>query len=105
MQDSTPVYCNLEEMKQRKGAPPSPTCSPVHIGENWEYHVDPNTGRNFFINIETREKTWKPPRRSKTPGRVSVFLASIFTKKLQMMIVIHVLLLCYLGTQVISCGD
>lgn len=68
MQDSTPVYCNLEEMKQRKGAPPSPTCSPVHIGENWEYHVDPNTGRNFFINIETREKTWKPPRRSKTPG-------------------------------------
>ncbi|XP_069826474.1 rho GTPase-activating protein 9 isoform X2 [Dendropsophus ebraccatus] len=68
MQDNTPVYCNLEEMKQRKGAPPSPTCSPVHIVDNWEYHVDPITGRNFFINIETREKTWKPPRRSKTPG-------------------------------------
>ncbi|XP_073432927.1 rho GTPase-activating protein 9 isoform X2 [Dendrobates tinctorius] len=69
MQDTTPVYCNLEEMKLSKGAPPSPTCSPVHIVENWEYHVDPITGRNFFINIETREKTWKPPRRSKTPGR------------------------------------
>ncbi|KAM3935140.1 rho GTPase-activating protein 9 [Leptodactylus fuscus] len=70
MQDTTtPVYCNLEEMKQNKGSPPSPTCSPVHIIENWEYHVDPITGRNFFINTETREKTWKPPRRSKTPGR------------------------------------
>ncbi|XP_075706279.1 rho GTPase-activating protein 9 [Rhinoderma darwinii] len=69
MQNTTPVYCNLEEMKQRKGAPPSPTCTPVHIMENWEYHVDSVTGRNFFINIETREKTWKPPRRSKTPGR------------------------------------
>ncbi|XP_040281671.1 rho GTPase-activating protein 9 isoform X2 [Bufo bufo] len=69
MQDTTPVYCNLEEMKQSKGAPPSPTCSPVLIVENWEYHVDPITGRNFFINIETREKTWKPPRRSRTPGR------------------------------------
>ncbi|XP_077153849.1 rho GTPase-activating protein 9 isoform X5 [Ranitomeya variabilis] len=68
MQDTTPVYCNLEEMKLSKGAPPSPTCSPVHIVENWEYHVDPITGRNFFINIETREKTWKPPRKSKTPG-------------------------------------
>ncbi|KAG8585610.1 hypothetical protein GDO81_005090 [Engystomops pustulosus] len=69
MQDTTPVYCNLEEMKQRKGAPPSPTCSPIHIVENWEHHIDPITGRNFFINIETREKTWKPPRRSKTLGR------------------------------------
>ncbi|XP_073519417.1 rho GTPase-activating protein 9 isoform X2 [Phyllobates terribilis] len=69
MQDTTPVYSNLEEMKLSRGAPPSPTCSPVHIVENWEYHVDPITGRNFFINIETREKTWKPPRRSKTPGR------------------------------------
>ncbi|XP_056418521.1 rho GTPase-activating protein 9 isoform X2 [Hyla sarda] len=68
MQDTTPIYCNLEEMKQRKGAPPSPMCSPVHIVDNWEYHVDPITGRNFFINIETREKTWKPPRRSKTSG-------------------------------------
>ncbi|KAM4045073.1 rho GTPase-activating protein 9 isoform 2-T2 [Anomaloglossus baeobatrachus] len=69
MQDTTPVYCNLEEMKQSKGAPPNPTCSPVHIVENWEYHVDPITGRNFFLNVETREKTWKPPRRSKTPGQ------------------------------------
>ncbi|KAG9491574.1 hypothetical protein GDO78_000211 [Eleutherodactylus coqui] len=70
MQDTTPLYCNLEEMKLRKGAPPSPICSPVQIVENWEYHVDPFTGRNFFINTETREKTWKPPRRSKTPGRI-----------------------------------
>ncbi|XP_063808441.1 rho GTPase-activating protein 9 isoform X2 [Pseudophryne corroboree] len=61
----TPVYCNLEEMKKRKGAPPSPTCAPVHILKNWECHVDPTTGRNFFINIETKEKTWKPPRNSK----------------------------------------
>ncbi|KAG9491573.1 hypothetical protein GDO78_000211 [Eleutherodactylus coqui] len=71
MQDTTPLYCNLEEMKLRKGAPPSPICSPVQIVENWEYHVDPFTGRNFFINTETREKTWKPPRRSKTPGRAA----------------------------------
>ncbi|CAH2224454.1 rho GTPase-activating 9 isoform X2 [Pelobates cultripes] len=60
-----PVYCNLEEIKKSKGTPPNPTCSPVQILENWECHFDPITGRNFFINMETREKTWKPPRRSK----------------------------------------
>ncbi|XP_072263550.1 rho GTPase-activating protein 9 isoform X2 [Pyxicephalus adspersus] len=70
MQD-TPVYCNLEEMKKTKGAPPSPTCPPIHTLDKWECYVDPTTGRNFFINTETKEKTWKPPRRSrdKTSGR------------------------------------
>ncbi|KAM5179475.1 rho GTPase-activating protein 9 [Mantella aurantiaca] len=64
MQDA-PVYCNLEEMKRTKGAPPSPTCPPIHTLDNWEYYVDPTTGRNFFINTETKEKTWKPPRKSR----------------------------------------
>ncbi|KAM4701678.1 rho GTPase-activating protein 9 isoform 2-T2 [Discoglossus pictus] len=70
MQDF-PVYYNLEELKKGKGTPPSPTCSPVQVTENWERYMDPNTGRNFFINTETKEKTWKPPRRSRdlTPGR------------------------------------
>ncbi|XP_068123555.1 rho GTPase-activating protein 9 isoform X2 [Hyperolius riggenbachi] len=70
MQD-TPVYCNLEEMKKTKGAPPTPTCPPIHTVDSWECYEDPTTGRNFFINTETKEKTWKPPRRSrdKTPRR------------------------------------
>uniref|UniRef100_A0A8C5PF73 Rho GTPase activating protein 9 n=2 Tax=Leptobrachium leishanense TaxID=445787 RepID=A0A8C5PF73_9ANUR len=69
----TPVYCNLEEMKKSKGTPPSPTCSPIQIVENWECHFDPVTGRNFFINTETREKTWKPPRRSKDKTAICDF--------------------------------
>ncbi|XP_053564160.1 rho GTPase-activating protein 9 isoform X2 [Bombina bombina] len=70
MQD-IPVYSNLEEMKKDKGNPPCPTCSPVQIIDNWERHMDPITGRNFFINTDTKEKTWKPPRRTRdrTPGR------------------------------------
>ncbi|MEE6471709.1 hypothetical protein FKM82_009347 [Ascaphus truei] len=69
----TPVYSNLEEMKKGKGSPPSPSSSPVQITENWERHMDPITGRNFFINTETKEKTWKPPRRSRdrTPEKAS----------------------------------
>ncbi|XP_041440353.1 rho GTPase-activating protein 15 isoform X2 [Xenopus laevis] len=70
MQDN-PVYCNLEEMKMGKGIPPSPIHPPVHMIDNWECHFDPLSGRNFYINIETKEKTWKPPRktRDRTPGR------------------------------------
>ncbi|KAM8976869.1 rho GTPase-activating protein 9 isoform 2-T2 [Pelodytes ibericus] len=67
-----PVYSNLEEMKKSKGTPPSPTCNPVQIVENWECHLDPITGRNYFINTETREKTWKPPRRSKDRSSVRI---------------------------------
>ncbi|XP_077339720.1 rho GTPase-activating protein 9 isoform X1 [Lithobates pipiens] len=64
MQD-TPVYCNLEDLKRTHGIPPSPTYPPIDVRDNWEYYVDPSTGRNFFINTETKEKTWKPPRRSR----------------------------------------
>ncbi|KAM4796038.1 rho GTPase-activating protein 9 [Rhinophrynus dorsalis] len=71
MQES-PVYCNLEEMKKEKGDPPSPSCPPVQILENFERHMDPITGRNFYVNTETKEKTWKPPRRPRdsTPGGI-----------------------------------
>ncbi|XP_053311714.1 rho GTPase-activating protein 9 isoform X2 [Spea bombifrons] len=77
----TPVYSNLEEMKKAKGTPPSPTCSPVQILENWECHLDPVTGRHFFVNTETREKTWKPPRRSK--DRISVQICDSLEEQTQ----------------------
>ncbi|XP_031753032.1 rho GTPase-activating protein 9 isoform X2 [Xenopus tropicalis] len=66
-----PVYSNLEEMKMGKGIPPSPTHPPIHMIDNWECHFDPLSGRNFYINTETKEKTWKPPRKTRdhTPGR------------------------------------
>ncbi|XP_033762141.1 rho GTPase-activating protein 12-like isoform X2 [Pecten maximus] len=28
----------------------------------WDVYLDPITKRNFYINKETKEKTWKPPR-------------------------------------------
>ncbi|XP_041438470.1 rho GTPase-activating protein 15 isoform X2 [Xenopus laevis] len=68
-----PVYSNLEDMKMGKGIPPSPNHPPVHMIDNWECHFDPLSGRNFYINTETKEKTWKPPRktRDQTPVLIS----------------------------------
>ncbi|KAG8429266.1 hypothetical protein GDO86_020650, partial [Hymenochirus boettgeri] len=64
-----PVYWNLAEMKKGMETPPSPTCPPVQMMENWECHIDHFTGRNFYINTETKEKTWKPPRKTRDPER------------------------------------
>ncbi|XP_029450454.1 rho GTPase-activating protein 9 isoform X2 [Rhinatrema bivittatum] len=66
-----PIYSNLEDLRKMKVEPPSPTCAPVQVLEAWEQYLDPNTGRIYYVNSTTREKTWKPPRRHRirTSGR------------------------------------
>uniref|UniRef100_H3BHS1 Rho GTPase activating protein 9 n=1 Tax=Latimeria chalumnae TaxID=7897 RepID=H3BHS1_LATCH len=70
MQES-PIYSNLEEMKRVKVEPPSPTCPPVQILDLWEQHTDQVSGRCFYVNTVTKEKSWKPPRRvrERMPGK------------------------------------
>ena len=48
--------------------PPVPEegASPAKLlGDNWEAHVDKDSGRKYYFNKETRETSWKPPRISK----------------------------------------
>ncbi|XP_067833008.1 rho GTPase-activating protein 15-like [Heptranchias perlo] len=62
---SSPVYANLKEMKMAGREPPSPTQPAVQVLDLWERHVDAATGRSFYFNTVTKEKTWKPPRRAR----------------------------------------
>ncbi|XP_053876868.1 rho GTPase-activating protein 12 isoform X6 [Malaclemys terrapin pileata] len=58
----SPVYANLQELKISQSAlPPLPTSSPIQINGEWETHKD-TTGRCFYYNRGTQERTWKPPR-------------------------------------------
>ncbi|XP_067398699.1 rho GTPase-activating protein 12 isoform X3 [Emydura macquarii macquarii] len=58
----SPVYANLQELKISQSAlPPLPTSSPVQINGEWETHKD-TTGRCYYYNRGTQERTWKPPR-------------------------------------------
>ncbi|XP_051769820.1 rho GTPase-activating protein 12b isoform X9 [Ctenopharyngodon idella] len=58
----SPVYTNLQELKiSQSSLPPVPTSSPLHILGDWETHKD-SSGRNFYYNRTTQERTWKPPR-------------------------------------------
>ncbi|XP_069086901.1 rho GTPase-activating protein 9 isoform X2 [Pleurodeles waltl] len=70
----SPVYTNLEELRNVKMDPPTPTCSPMRVLDVWEQHLDPKTGRTYFFNLETKEKSWKPPRkaRNESPGQAAV---------------------------------
>ncbi|XP_072927337.1 rho GTPase-activating protein 15 isoform X1 [Hemitrygon akajei] len=63
-----PVYTNLQELKLGGKAPPSPSGPPVQILDLWERYVDPASGRSYFVNTITKEKTWKPPRKSRNRG-------------------------------------
>uniref|UniRef100_A0A8C2E3K0 Rho GTPase activating protein 12b n=1 Tax=Cyprinus carpio TaxID=7962 RepID=A0A8C2E3K0_CYPCA len=58
----SPVYTNLQELKiSQSSLPPVPSSSPLHILGDWETHKD-KSGRNFYYNRMTQERTWKPPR-------------------------------------------
>ncbi|KAM7390813.1 hypothetical protein PAMA_008816 [Pampus argenteus] len=67
----SPVYTNLQELKiSQSSLPPIPSGSPLHILGDWETHKD-LSGRHFYYNRTTGERTWKPPRTRDTSGSTS----------------------------------
>ncbi|XP_053715207.1 rho GTPase-activating protein 12b isoform X1 [Synchiropus splendidus] len=67
----SPVYTNLQELKiSQSNLPPVPSGSPLHILGDWETHKD-LSGRHFYYNRATGERTWKPPRTRDNGGSTS----------------------------------
>ncbi|XP_003405201.2 rho GTPase-activating protein 9 isoform X2 [Loxodonta africana] len=72
-----PVYCNLVDLRRcPRSPPPGPVCPPLQRLDAWEQHLDPSSGRCFYINSVTGCKSWKPPRRTRSremnPGSMEV---------------------------------
>ncbi|MEQ2178112.1 hypothetical protein GOODEAATRI_010606 [Goodea atripinnis] len=58
----SPVYTNLQELKITKSnLPPLPSGLPLHVIGDWETYKD-QSGRHYYCNRSTQERTWKPPR-------------------------------------------
>ncbi|XP_071456006.1 rho GTPase-activating protein 12 isoform X3 [Marmota flaviventris] len=58
----SPVYANLQELKISQSAvPPLPGSPAIQINGDWETHKD-SSGRCYYYNRGTQERTWKPPR-------------------------------------------
>ncbi|XP_017205972.3 rho GTPase-activating protein 9 isoform X2 [Oryctolagus cuniculus] len=63
-----PVYCNLVALRRcPRSPPPGPACAPLQRLDVWEQHLDPDSGRCFYVNSQTGCKSWKPPRRRRPP--------------------------------------
>ncbi|XP_052012244.1 rho GTPase-activating protein 12 isoform X1 [Apodemus sylvaticus] len=58
----SPVYANLQELKISQSAlPPLPGSPAIQVNGEWETHKD-SSGRCYYYNRTTQERTWKPPR-------------------------------------------
>ncbi|XP_052583403.1 rho GTPase-activating protein 12 isoform X5 [Peromyscus californicus insignis] len=64
----SPVYANLQELKISQSAlPPLPGSPAIQVNGEWETHKD-SSGRCYYYNRATQERTWKPPRWARDPG-------------------------------------
>ncbi|XP_032405843.1 LOW QUALITY PROTEIN: rho GTPase-activating protein 9 [Xiphophorus hellerii] len=67
-QDS-PIYAEMQpEKRLSQQEPPIPAVGqqPLQIMDLWEQYSDPGTGRCYYVNSITKERSWKPPRRSRS---------------------------------------
>lgn len=73
-QDS-PLYTEMQpEKRVMQADPPSPAPGqqPLQVMDLWEQYSDLPSGRCYYVNSITKERTWKPPRRARgrTPNKV-----------------------------------
>ncbi|XP_053172328.1 rho GTPase-activating protein 15 isoform X2 [Scomber japonicus] len=65
-QDS-PLHNDIQpDKRQSQPEPPSPAPGqqPLQVKDLWEQYLDPTTERYYYVNSITKERSWKPPRRS-----------------------------------------
>ncbi|XP_076596275.1 rho GTPase-activating protein 15 isoform X7 [Chaetodon auriga] len=66
-QDS-PLYNEMQpekRMSQPEPPSPAPGQQPLQIMDLWEQYLDASTGRSYYVNSVTKERSWKPPRRAR----------------------------------------
>ncbi|KAM9859388.1 rho GTPase-activating protein 15 isoform 2-T2 [Aulostomus maculatus] len=70
-QDS-PIYNEIQpERRSLQTEPPTPAPGQqfLQVMDLWEQYMDPTTMRCYYVNSITKERSWKPPRRSR--GRIA----------------------------------
>ncbi|XP_033838325.1 rho GTPase-activating protein 12-like isoform X2 [Periophthalmus magnuspinnatus] len=66
------LHTNLQELRLSGSAvPPLPSGAPLSSCGDWDTHRDPS-GRLFYVNQSSGERTWKPPRAREQGGGVRV---------------------------------
>uniref|UniRef100_A0A673WU62 Rho GTPase activating protein 9 n=1 Tax=Salmo trutta TaxID=8032 RepID=A0A673WU62_SALTR len=68
MAEATRRNSRLQTQKRHKMTQKSPkhiSVVPLQVLDLWEQYSDPSTGRCFYVNTVTKERSWKPPRRAR----------------------------------------
>ncbi|KAJ3602202.1 hypothetical protein NHX12_029961 [Muraenolepis orangiensis] len=68
---NSPLYSDAPGPRSpSKAEPPSPAAGerPLQVLDLWEQYSDSASGRCYFVNSVTEERSWKPPRRARTPS-------------------------------------
>ncbi|XP_063070960.1 rho GTPase-activating protein 9 isoform X2 [Engraulis encrasicolus] len=65
-------YGSLQTFRRPQPEPPSPGPGqwPLQVLDLWEQYRDPASGRAYYVNSVTKERSWKPPRRAKERQRI-----------------------------------
>ncbi|XP_060899221.1 rho GTPase-activating protein 9 isoform X5 [Labrus mixtus] len=84
-QDS-PLYNEMQPEKrlsQQEPPCPAPGQQPLQALDLWEQYCDTSTGRSYYINTITKERSWKPPRRARvqTNDKVSTVQPQTFPRE------------------------
>ncbi|XP_068568477.1 rho GTPase-activating protein 9 isoform X4 [Cebidichthys violaceus] len=64
----SPLYTEMQPEKrlsQLEPPSPAPGQQPFQIMDLWEQYSDLPTGRCYYVNTITKERSWKPPRRAR----------------------------------------
>ncbi|KAJ0068947.1 hypothetical protein NL108_015219, partial [Boleophthalmus pectinirostris] len=65
----SPLYMDPQtEKRSFQQEPPSPASGqqPLQTLDLWEQYTDPASGRWYYVNSVTKERSWKPPRRARS---------------------------------------
>ena len=52
----------------------------AQVATDWEEYEDEITGRKFYVNTSTKERSWKPPRKPRQSESMIDFLKNIILK-------------------------
>ncbi|XP_059925164.1 rho GTPase-activating protein 15 isoform X3 [Gadus macrocephalus] len=67
---NSPLYSDTltPSASPSKAEPPSPPPGeqPLQVLDLWEQYLDLASGRSYYVNSITKERSWKPPRRART---------------------------------------
>ncbi|KAG7326565.1 hypothetical protein KOW79_009966 [Hemibagrus wyckioides] len=62
---------------------PVPGQKPLQMLQLWEQYQDPASGRFYYVNSVTKERSWKPPRRARRGDNIQNMLSTNLTHSTQ----------------------